>query len=252
MIDVETVGRVVVMTINRPDARNAVNGLVAEGIEAAIDRLENEQDLRVGVLTGAPPVFCAGADLKELSAGNRTKLSTERGGFAGLVKRVRQKPLIAAVDGAALAGGAEIVLACDLVVASLGAQFGFPEVKRGLVAAAGGMFRLPRRLPLNVAMQALLTGDPIDAETAWRFGLVSELVEPGQALRVALALAQRISEGAPLAVQASREIALTAIADEGSGWLLSGEASSRMLKSEDVKEGIQAFFEKRAPVWRGR
>jgi len=151
-VDFDVEGYSAIITINRPSARNAVNGDVASGIEAGIDRLEGDDNLWVGIITGVPPVFSAGADLKEINAGNAAKLATERGGFAGITKRVRSKPIVAAVDGPALAGGAEIVLSCDLVVASTTARFGIPEVKRSLVAGAGGLFRLPRRIPFNIAM----------------------------------------------------------------------------------------------------
>ncbi|MGI8491251.1 MAG: enoyl-CoA hydratase-related protein [Acidimicrobiales bacterium] len=201
-------GHVAVITINRPEARNAVNGDVANGIEGAIDRLEEDTGLWVGVITGVPPVFSAGADLKMINAGRGGELSTKRGGFAGITRRERNKPIIAAVDGPALAGGTEIVLACDLVVASTSAKFGIPEVKRSLVAAGGGLFRLPRKIPWNVAMELALTGDPIDADKAAAFGLVNRLVEPGQALSAALELAAEITANAPVAVRESRKAML--------------------------------------------
>ena len=192
MIDYELNNHVAVITINRPEARNAVNGEVATGIEAAIDRLEEDDDAWVGILTGARTekgyIFCAGADLKEISV-NPGALMTERGGFGGITTRERTKPIIAAVDGPALAGGTEIVLSCDLVVASDTATFGIPEVKRNLVAGAGGLFRLPRKLPRNIAMECALTGDPITAERAASFGLVNQLCAEGEALTTAQALA---------------------------------------------------------------
>jgi enoyl-CoA hydratase len=244
---------VLVATINRPEARNAVNDVVAQGIEAAIDRLEGDDALWVGIVAGVPPVFSAGADLKMINAGRGAELSTERGGFAGITRRERAKPLVAAVDGPALAGGTEIVLSCDLVVASTAAAFGIPEVKRSLVAAAGGLFRLPRRLPFNVAMECALTGDPIDAETAHRFGLVNQLVEPGKALDAARALAARVTANAPVAVRASRQVVLDTVdADDAAGWRRSGEAMAAAMQSEDFKEGLTAFIEKRPPVWTGR
>jgi enoyl-CoA hydratase len=202
MIEYETQDHVAVITINRPEARNAVNSEVASGIEDALDQMEADDDIWIGVLTGTGPVFCAGADLKAISSGQAGGLSTKRGGFAGLAARERVKPLIAAVDGPALAGGTEIVLACDLVVASTEARFGVPEVKRSLAAAAGGLFRLPQKLPRNVALEMVLTGDPISAERAHHFGLVNMLCEPGEALATALDLARRITTNAPLAVRA--------------------------------------------------
>lgn len=250
-------GHVLVITINRPEARNAVNGEVARGVEEAIDRLEADDDLWLGIVTGAPagdrPVFSAGADLKEINAGRVAELATERGGFAGITQRERTKPLIAAVDGPALAGGTEIVLSCDLVVASTTATFGIPEVKRSLVAGAGGLFRLPRRIPLNVAMECALTGDPIDAARAHHLGLVNDLVEPGQALERALALARRVEANAPVAVRESRRIVLEAtMADDAVGWRMSAEGMGRAMRSEDFSEGLTAFIEKRPPRWTGR
>lgn len=246
-------GHVAVMTINRPEARNAVNADVAAGIEEAIDRLEADDSLWLGILTGVPPVFSAGADLKEINAGRAASLQTKRGGFAGITRRDRTKPIIAAVDGPALAGGTEICLACDLIVASTNAQFGIPEVKRCLVAAAGGLFRLPRKLPFNVAMELALTGDPIDAERAHHLGLVNHLCQPGEALAAATDLARRVEANAPVAVRASRRVILAAVTeDEDAGWRLSGEAMAEAMSSEDMKEGLTAFIEKRPPSWKGR
>jgi enoyl-CoA hydratase len=244
---------VLVLTINRPEARNAINDEVAEGIEAAIDRLEDDDALWVGILTGVPPVFSAGADLKMISAGQGAKLSTARGGFGGITKRDRAKPLIAAVDGPALAGGTELVLSCDLVVASTAARFGLPEVKRSLVASGGGLFRLPRRIPFNIAMECALTGDPIDAESAHRFGLVNQLTESGQALDGARALAGRITANAPVAVRETRKVvAASVLADDAAAWKLSEEAMMTAVGSADFSEGLTAFIEKRPPVWTGR
>ena len=253
MIDYEQQGRVAVLTIRRPEARNAVNGDVAKGIEAGIDRLEEDDDTWIGVLTGEGPVFCAGADLKAIASGQAADLQTERGGFGGLVRRARTKPLIAAVDGPALAGGTELVLACDLVVASTNAQFGIPEVKRSLVAAAGGLFRLPRKLPPNIAMELALTGDPIPAERAHAFGLVNRLVEPGQAVSAALELAEQICANAPIAVRETRKVVLEgAGADDDTAWALTNAAMGTVVRTEDFSEGPRAFIEKRAPEWKGR
>lgn len=252
-VDYEQRGPFAVITINRPEARNAVNGDVANGIEEAIDRLEADDSVWVGILTGVPPVFCAGADLKEINSGNGVALSTKRGGFGGITMRERSKPIIAAVDGPALAGGTEIVLSCDLVVASTTATFGIPEVKRNLVAGAGGLFRLGRKIPINVAMELTLTGDPIDAARAHHFGLVNRLVEPGQALDEAVALAEQVCANAPLAVRESRKIVLEATnAPDDVGWRMSGEGMARVMQSEDLQEGLMAFIEKRPPVWKGR
>ncbi|GAC1312786.1 MAG: crotonase/enoyl-CoA hydratase family protein [Acidimicrobiales bacterium] len=253
MVEYEVIGRVAVLTINRPEARNAVNGDVARQMEENLDRLEDDDDVWLGIVTGNGPVFCAGADLKAIAAGKAGDLQTKRGGFAGIATRERTKPLIAAVDGPALAGGTEIVLSCDLVVASTAATFGIPEVKRSLVAAAGGLFRLPRALPLNVAMEAALTGDPITAERAAHFGLVNELVEPGRAKEAALALAERISANAPIAVRESRRVVLAALrGDDENLWKITTEAMAKAMSSEDFNEGPRAFIEKRAPQWKGR
>lgn len=251
-VDFRVEGHVGIVTLNRPEARNAVNGDVARGIEAAIDRIEGEPSIWVGILTGVPPVFCAGADLKMIDAGRAAELATERGGFAGITRRERSKPIIAAVDGAALAGGTEIVLSCDLVVASSAASFGIPEVKRSLVAAGGALFRLPRKIPFNVAMEAALTGDPVSAERAAAFGLVNQLCEPGQALAAALSLAERVTANAPVAVRQSRRVMLaTAGGDEAESWKLSEEAMGAAVASEDFHEGLAAFIEKRPPRWAG-
>jgi enoyl-CoA hydratase len=252
-VEYATEGHRALMTINRPEARNAVNEDVASGIEEAIDRLEADDSLWVGILTGVPPVFCAGADLKEINAGRMGTLSTPRGGFAGITRRKRTKPIVAAVDGPALAGGTEIALACDLIVASSAATFGIPEVKRSLVASAGGLFRLPRKLPFNVAMELALTGDPIDAVRAHQFGLVNVLCETGEATDQARGLAARIEANAPVAVRATRHAVIAAMTeDEDAGWRLSAEAMARAMGSEDNKEGLVAFIEKRPPRWTGR
>ena len=254
MVELKPNGHTAVITIRRPEARNAVNAEVASGIEAAIDELESNDDLWVGVLAGEGPVFCAGADLKAVASGQAAGLNTSRGGFAGFVKRDREKPVIAAVDGPALAGGCEITLACDLVVASRAASFGVPEVKRSLVAAGGGLFRLPRALPRNIAMELALTGDPITAERAQELGLVNALVEPGEALDAALALAERINANAPLAVRASRRVLLGAYepVEDDEHWIRSNGAFARIAQTQDFQEGPRAFIEKRPPSWSGK
>jgi enoyl-CoA hydratase/carnithine racemase len=240
---------VAVVTLNRPAARNAVNGEVAQQLEALVDLTEADSDIRVTILTsGDPAVFSAGADLKEVAAGRRSSLRTERGGFAGFVFAQRSKPWIAAVEGKALAGGLELVLACDLIVASQNSLFGLPEVKRSLIAAAGGLHRLRRRLPYALALEMLLTGDPISASHAHQAGLLNALVEPGACLREAHVLAKRIAINAPLAVRDSLRIARAS--DDMSEYelrLLGSECLARLALTDDYKEGPRAFIEKREP-----
>jgi enoyl-CoA hydratase len=253
MIDYQVQDRVGVITIRRPDARNAVNGEVAAGIEAAIDRIEEDPDVWVGVVAAEGPVFSAGADLKAIAAGQSASLQTSRGGFAGITRRQRTKPLIAAVDGPALAGGCEIALACDMIVASRQALFGLPEVKRSLLAAAGGLFRLPRTLGPQVAMEVILTGEPISAERAYDLGMVNRLVGPGEALDAALELAGRVAANAPLAVRESRTVAVAALTeDDDTLWRITTEGFGRVAETEDFAEGPRAFIEKRTAVWKGR
>lgn len=257
MIDYEVQGNIAVITINRPDARNAVNGQFATEMEAAIDAMESDGSVWVGVIravtVGDRPVFCAGADLKEINSGNGAALGTEKGGFAGLVYRERNKPLIVAVDGLATAGGCEIVLSADLVVATTRSAFGLAEVKRNLIAGAGGLYRLPQAIGKAAAMEAILTGDPIPAQRAYELGLVSRLVEPGEAETAAMELAGRIATSAPLAVWESRKVVLASqYENEETLRQLTNSAMGKMMRSEDLKEGLMAFIEKRPPVWKGQ
>ncbi|MBA2637798.1 MAG: crotonase/enoyl-CoA hydratase family protein [Solirubrobacterales bacterium] len=242
---------VLVVTLNRPDARNAVNVAMAEGIARALDELDDDDDVRVGVLTGAGRGFCAGMDLRAFVAGERPWVGDR--GFAGITQRPPAKPLIAAVEGFALAGGLEVALACDLIVAGAGARFGAPEVKRSLVAAAGALLRLPQRLPFGVAMELALTGDPIEADRALALGLVSRVTEKGAALDGALVLAAAIAANGPLAVRATKEILVSQRNwTEQEFWRRQDEISAPVYDSEDAREGATAFAEKRDPVWRGR
>jgi enoyl-CoA hydratase/carnithine racemase len=243
--------RVLVITINRPDQRNAVNAAVAHGIAAALDELDAEPSLSLGILTGAGKGFSAGMDLKAFIAGE-SPYAGDRG-FAGITQRASSKPLIAAIEGFAVAGGLEVALSCDLIVAARGARLGIPEVKRSLVAAGGGLLRLPRVLPRNIAMELALTGDPIDAERAHALGLVNRLTEPGEALNGAYELADAIAVNGPLALAATKRI-LTESVDwpDSEFFARQGEIAGPVMASEDAREGSRAFAEKRAPVWQGR
>lgn len=253
VVEYEKEGRLALITFNRPEARNAVNGDVAKAMEAALDDFENDPELWVGILKANGPTFCAGADLKEIAAGNGAALSTKKGGFAGIVSRDRTKPLIAAVTGQGLAGGTEVALSCDLIVCGEDSVFGLPETKRSLVAAAGGLFRLPRALGMAPALEAILTGDPIPAQRAYELGMVNRVAPADQVLAEARKLAERIMACAPLAVQASRRVALQAFTeDDANLWKASGEAFRSIAGTEDYKEGPRAFIEKRAPEWKGR
>lgn len=245
---------VALVRINRPEARNAVNGAVAQGLEAAIDQTEADPDIWAVILTGTgPEAFCAGADLKAVSAGQGAALATQRGGFAGFVHAPRSKPWIAAINGPALAGGCELALTCDLRIAVPASRFGLPEVKRGLVASAGGLYRLPRALPTAIALEMILTGDPIPAERALALGLINALAEPDQLLDAARALAARITVNAPVAVRESLRVARQALdASDAELQVASGRAQAAVYRSEDFQEGPRAFIEKRAPRWTGR
>ena len=257
IVHYEVDGRVAIITLNRPDARNAVNGDVASGLESAIDQMEADPAVWVGILRAntdgqARPVFCAGADLKAINSGNAAGLNTARGGFGGFVYRDRTKPVIVAVDGLATAGGCEIVLAADLVVATTRSSFGLAEVKRNLIAGAGGLFRLPRAIGQAAAMEAILTGEPIPAERAHQLGLISRLVGPGEAFDEAMRLAAQITANAPLAVWASRKVVLAAAyEDDDALKKLTNAEFAKVLSSSDTKEGLTAFIEKRTPNWTG-
>ena len=240
----------ITITINRPEKRNAIDGAVTKGVTDAVDELEARDDLRVGILTGAGGTFCSGMDLAAFVRGEMVR--TAERGLLGIAYTPPTKPLIAAVEGYALAGGFEATLACDLVVAARDATFGIPEVKRGLAAAAGGLLRLPRMIPQRIAMEMALTGDMVPAERMYAYGLVNELVEPGQALAAATALARRIVANAPLSVAASKRVIV-----EQQNWS-SDEMFARqraitdpVIASDDAREGAAAFTEKRAPNWTG-
>lgn len=244
-------GRTLLITLNRPDARNAVNAELAAGLAAAHETLDSDDDLAVGVLTGAGAGFCAGMDLKAFVRGESPHV--EGRGFAGIAQAPPRKPLIAAIEGFAVAGGFEIALACDLIVASAGARLGIPEVKRSLVAAGGALLRLPRRMPYHVAMELALTGDPIDAERAAALGLVNRVSKPGGAVEAALELAERIAANGPLALDASKRILVQSRDwSEDEAWERQAEIAGPVFGSDDAREGATAFSEKRDPVWKGR
>jgi enoyl-CoA hydratase len=246
----ESVDGILIITINRPQARNSINTATAEAIGLALDELDNKADLTAGIITGAGGFFCAGMDLKAFLAGEKPSIPVR--GFAGIVEKPSEKPLIAAVEGYALAGGFEIALACDVIVASREAKFGLPEVARGLVAA-GGLMRLPQRVPYHLAMEWALTGRLIEAEEAYRASLVTHLTNPGAALDKALEIATRIVANGPMAVRATKKIIV-----QSQDWTLEEsfhrqrEISEPIRESDDAKEGAQAFTQKRPPVWQGK
>jgi len=244
-----TRGSIAIITLNRPEVRNAIDAATGLAVDAALTAAETDETVRVVVLTGHGPAFCAGADLKALDAGEPEAFVEDRG-WAGVTSRDRLKPLIAAVEGPALAGGCELVLACDLAIASTDASFGLPEVKHGLIAAAGGAARLPHQVPAKVAMEMLLTGDAVPAERALALGLVNAVVPRGCALDTAIALANRIALHPPLAVAATRTIADHS-AEHGlaAGIDVSTSFLGEVMRSTDVAEGLRAFVEHRAPRW---
>ena len=245
--------QIAVITLNRPEKRNVISGEIARGLQEAIQTIENDPELRVAILTAKGKVFCAGADLAEVSAGRGHALTTESGGFAGFVHEPRSKVWIAVVDGLALGGGFELLLACDLAVVSTEAQLGLPEVKRGLIAAAGGAFRVGRSLPRAIAIELAVTGRAMTAERALHFGLVNSLAEPGQVLKAAIALAEEIAANAPLSVDHSLALCKAAAeCSEAELWQQTEAATPVIIKSADAKEGMRAFLEKRPANWQGK
>lgn len=248
IVETRRVGRILIISMRRDKKRNAVNRELADAIDAALNELDDDPEIWAGVLTGTTTVFSAGSDL----TANRDYF-TERGGEYGIIRRNRRKPLIAAVEGPALGGGLEIVMACDLVVASASARFGLPEVAIGTVPACAGLFRAPRALPLNLANELILTGRPISAERAYAAGFVNVLSEEGNALESAIALAETICTNAPLSVQACLEAMREASAlNDSQAWEATERAITKAQDTEDRVEGFRAFLEKRDPQWRGR
>ena len=247
-------GNVEILTINRPEARNAINGAVSRGMSSIMDELTADTDCWVVVITGSgDKAFSAGMDLKAFSSGEGGDIMGASGGFGGLTRREFFKPIIAAVNGSALAGGFEIMLSCDLVVAADHATFGIPEAKRGLIAGAGGLVRMPKRLPLAIALELAMTGDPIDAERALALGLVNKVVPSASLMDEALALAERIAANAPLAVRYSKKVMKEAAeVSEDEGWKINTEAVGVVFSSADAQEGPTAFAEKRPPKWQGK
>jgi enoyl-CoA hydratase len=247
----ERLGNVLLITLNRPEVRNAVNAALAAGVAGALEELDGDEGLSVGVLTGAEGFFCAGMDLGAFVKGESPWFDDR--GFAGIAQRASRKPLIAAIEGFAVAGGMEIALACDLIVAARGAKMGIPEVTRSLVAAGGALLRLPRRMPYHVVMELALTGDLLPAERFHELGLVNRVTDPGGAVEAALELAGRLANNGPLALVASKQI-LQQQFDWSTEemWEKQGAISGPVFGSEDAKEGANAFKEKREPVWQGR
>jgi enoyl-CoA hydratase len=249
---VERRGGVLVMTLNRPEQRNAIDMPTAEAMATALDEFDADDALSIGVIAGAGKGFCAGMDLKAFAATGARPWAGGRG-FAGIVRRPAEKPLIAAIEGFAVAGGLEIALACDLIVAAEGAKLGIPEAKRSLVAAGGALRRLPRRMPAGIAMELALTGEPLTAERAFELGAINRVCEPGRALDVALELAEAIAANEPLALRASKTIlSRQAGWSDEEFWDRQAEIADPVMASEDAREGARAFAEKRTPRWQGR
>ncbi|WP_103335033.1 crotonase/enoyl-CoA hydratase family protein [Amycolatopsis sp. CA-126428] len=242
----ERIGSTLLITIDRPQARNAVNAAVAAGLAAALDELEGDPTLRAGVLTGAENTFSAGMDLKAALKGESPEIPGR--GFGGLTEAKLTKPLIAAVEGFAMGGGFELALGCDLIVAAENARFGLPEVKRGLIAAGGGVIRLPKRIPHHLAMEFLLTGEPVTGRRAGELGLVNRVTADGDAAAVAVGLAEKLAENAPLALAAVKKIVR---GSEAEAFALQREETKKLMQSADVREGMTAFAERRAPKWTG-
>lgn len=244
---------IAIVTLNRPKVRNAVNGALTEALEAAVIKVETSREIRAAILTSSQDaVFCAGADLAMIAAGRGQEVNSKTGGFAGFAAAKRDKPWIAGVEGAALAGGCELVLACDMIVASEAARFGLPEVKRGLYAGAAGVYRLPRRLPRNIGLELVATGDPLDAQRAYALGLVNRLTPPGGVRAAAIELAKAIIVNAPVSVQESLRVArLCQDLDETELEAVAALAMTRVFSTQDAKEGPRAFVEKRPAVWTG-
>ncbi len=250
ILERERRGGVEILRLNRPDARNAMSPELSLAIEHALDEIEGDRAVTAVVITGTGPVFCAGADLKVIAGGGGADINAPKGGFAGVATRDFPKPIIAAVNGTAVAGGFELVLACDLVVSADDATFGLPEVKRGLLAAAGGPIRLAKRVPLATALEIVMTGDPITAQRAYDLGLVNRLVPADNVVDEAVALAERIAENSPSAVRIGRRLVKDATElTEARGWERTYELARELGKTGDGIEGARAFAEKRKPVW---
>ncbi len=252
MLHVETRDRVLILTLDRPEARNAIDPATTAAMVDALDQFEADPALWVAIITHRGPVFCAGADLKAVASGGGRGIESKEHGFAGICARVRTKPVIAAIDGAALAGGFEIALACDCIVASTESRFGLPEVKRALVATGGGPFRMMRQLGPKVALELAMTGDPISAQRGYELGLVNRVVEPGAVLAAALELAAAINVNAPIAVRETRAVAMASLDHSDTEmWQIARDAMARNMNTADFHEGPRAFVEKRAPNWSG-